>query len=323
MKQFRLLSALLLAALPALADEPAVATPETEAPAEAAEMLAPPPAPPAVEAGLQVWFSRGQSEFEIEFGGIFLNGRSKLTWEDLDAAVLIFHAEGALSDRLRVGGRIGTGELDDGQNTDEDWLWDTKFSESTADTDGDVTLGDINLYYRLTEPGSKEFLQLDGFVGYSYYEDDLNDQNLVQVVPDEGPYPGLDSTFKFEWHAAKVGVRTLADLSSNITLKVTAAALYLIRYDGEGYWNLRDDFRRESPNFTQKSEDGMGVEGAIATVIRLTENLSLELGYWLYYIGSDEGEDVIYFADGTKGYTEITNVESFRHGVTVGLAAAF
>lgn len=283
---------------------------------------------PSYEIGLETWLSNGKSEWEIEFGDFFFQGKSKLKWEDIDAPVLILNAEAALTPKISVSGSFGVGDIDDGKNTDEDWIGGFQFSESEADTDGDFTMADINIYYQIlsTEFSGKP-LELDVFVGYLYYEDDLRDQNGVQTIVDEQeinePFDGLNSTYNFKWQMAKLGVRIKSQLSDAFTIVGNFAVLGLLDYEGEGYWNLRDDFRRDDPNFVQTADSGTGFEGKVSMRYTLVENVFFQGGYRVIYMRAEDGTDKTYFADGSSESTDLSYVESLRHGAFIAAGIIF
>jgi len=283
---------------------------------------------PSFEIGFETWLSNGKGEWEIEFGDFFFQGKSKLKWEDIDAPVLILNAEAALTPKISVSGSFGMGDIDDGKNTDGDWIGGFQYSESRADTDGDFTLGDINIYYQIlsTEVAGKP-MELDVFAGYLYYEDDLRDKNGVQTVIDEQavnePFDGLNSTYNFKWQMAKLGVRIKSQLSDAFNIVGNFAVLGLIDYEGEGYWNLRDDFRSDDPNFVQSADTGTGFEGKVSVRYILVENIFLQGGYRVIYMRAEDGSDKTYFADGSSESTDLSYVESLRHGAFAALGIVF
>lgn len=303
------------------------ATPET-ADAIAIETSSSSDFSPSVQISLEAWLSNGEGEWEIEFGSFFLSGRSRLTWEDIDAPMLVLNAEVAVAPHISIGGSFGMGEIDDGQNTDGDWFGDFQFSESQADTDGDVTMADINVYYQLiTTDISGKPLEIDVFLGYIYYKDDLRDYNGVQTLVDEqpvnDPFDGLNSKYRFMWQMAKIGVRANSQVSDSLNIRGSIALLHLIDYEGEGYWNLRDDFRRDDPNFVQGADDGKGVEAKVSLRYALTENVRLEGGYRIIYMKAEDGDDKTYFSDGTSDSTHLSYVETLRHGAFAALGVEF
>lgn len=282
-----------------------------------------------VRLGVAGWMSMGEGEWEITFEGFdpafgFVSGRSKLEWEDIDANMIILFAEVGLGPYVSLGGSYGTADIDDGHNTDGDWLdlWvsEYQFSESVADTSGDTEMYDINLYLHLKPLLLKKWKgNIDLFIGYQHYEDDLTDVNGVQTIIDETPvnipFAGLESTYLFKWDAARLGVRLEIPVAKPVSINAEAAVLFAAKYDGEGFWNLRDDFEQSSPNFTQEADSGLGADAKITVCIRPVQYASIDLGYRAFMLHGQDGTDTTYFSDGTSESTDFTSVDSLRHGL--------
>jgi len=277
-----------------------------------------------IDIGVQLWMTSGHGEWEIEFGNNFITGRSKLEWEDIDAPVLVLHAEVPIDHQFSIGGVIGYGEYSDGGNTDSDWANDFLFSESKAEVDGDVTLGDLNVFYNIVAPQkSNHKTKVDVFIGFQYYKDDTRNTHGVQTVinetPINEPFEGLNSTYSFQWIMLRLGTRAEHAINDRVTIGGSLAALMLVDYEGEAYWNLRTDFRDSDPNFVQEANSGYGFEGKAAVKARIMENVYVDLGYWFMSLKAVNGTDTIYFADGTSDTTKLKSVKSQRQGFFAGL----
>ena len=282
-----------------------------------------------VRLGVAGWMSTGEDKWEITFEGWdpdygYISGRSKLDWKDVDADMIIFFGEVGLGPYLSIGGSYGAADISGGSNTDGDWLddWGSEFqiSESVADTSGDTEMYDLNLYLHLKPLLLKKWTgNIDIFLGYQHYQDDLNDVNGVQTIIDEVPvnipFAGLDSTYLFKWDAARAGVRLEIPVAKPVSINAEAAVLFAASYDGEGFWNLRDDFKQSSPNFTQKADSGLGGDAKVTVCIRPIKNASIDLGYRVFMLHGQDGTDTTYFSDGTSESTDFTSVDSLRHGL--------
>lgn len=294
-------------------------------------------APGLAEVGVDVSSSRGESGWEIIFyQDFFGEGRSILSWEDLDADVVGVHGVVHLGRWVSVAAAYGEGDIEGGRNTDtdtvSDWLLgldEFTFSESTADTDGELqTLqGDVRFHLDAFQgfvgwPGMLYLL-----LGYQSYEENLRDRNGVQTIIDEErvsePIPGLDATFDFRWEAARLGVGGSFDLTRTLALRAQAAALVGVSYEGEGYWNLREDFRAAPPNFVQEGDDGTGADLRLSLAWRPFEHLLLEAGVWHMRWRVEEGIDRTFFSDGTYADSILVTAESERTGGFLSAALAF
>jgi len=85
---------------------PVTEVPETAAPALETATPAPDRGP---EIGTMLWLTKGHGEWEIKFGALFLSGKSKLEWEDIDAPVVVVYGEAPITESIRIGGSIGYG----------------------------------------------------------------------------------------------------------------------------------------------------------------------------------------------------------------------
>lgn len=297
------------------------------------------PPDPRFSIGLEAAFTSGESAWEIRFHEIdplfgYVGGRSKLEWKDLDSIVYRVQAEFRITSWLRVSGSYALGDIDEGRNTDTDWVVglaprDLVFSKSVADTDGDLTMADINLYLRLNKVFDLSRIGgvWDAFLGFQYHEEDLRDRNGFQVVYVEEmvheELEGLDSTYAFEWQAVRAGVRADVPLASRLRWRGQVAGLLGARFKGSGYWNLREDFREEEPNFLHRASAGFGLELRAALAYDLFKHAAVELGWWGLYLRARDGTDTTYFADGEVGEVELSRVTSRRSGMFVGASARF
>jgi hypothetical protein len=286
-----------------------------------------------------IWISRGASEWEVSFfdWDDFLGegtGRSLLKWEDLDSIVYRLAGVYRVNDWLALEAAFGFGTIDDGRNTDTDWLTTARvnnfvYSQSIADTDGDLSLFELTAAFRLNRLMNMSRIggEWDFLFGYSYYEESVGDRNGIQTIEYGQPvyesFSDLDSTFDFQWRMFRLGLRGETEVGDKWRLRGQFAALLGIAYEGEGFWNLRDDFRAESPNFVQEASGGVGFDLAASLAYQFTPRFYAELGYRLLSLRVRDGSDYIYFADGGQGYSDLDDVRSTRHGAFIGVGAAF
>lgn len=304
----------------------------------ARKAVAPPVLPGATAAadwlklGVGWWGSSGQSDWDISFGeldaGLFsMGGRSRLEWKDLDSDLVLYQAEVRPWAWLGVSGRYGTGSVE-GNNTDSDWisaplfgLNDSLVSRSTAETHGDVTVYDANILLRLNQwvGLARSSVLVDLVAGYQSHEEDLGDRHGRQGGV---PFAGLDSTYDFEWTAWRAGLRGQVPVRSWFRVTGEATALLGVEYEGEGFWNLRDDFKRTPPNFVHEADGGHGFDLQLALEFRPWTRAVIELGYRLVDLTVEDGSDVTFFADGTSGRSELDQVQTRRDGffATLNLA---
>lgn len=301
--------------------------------------LNPPSREPRLRIGLESRFTTGKDSWKISFlethpafGDI--QGRSKLEWDDLDSTVYVLHAEWGVNAWLRFAGSYGFGDIDDGKNTDTDWLGldggpEFLLFQSVADTSGDLTQFHLDALFRLNKIMSMndEIGVWDVVVGYQYVEDDLRDRNGVATVdftePVNEPFDGLDSSYRFEWSALRFGLRGEYAITERWRARLSTIVLFGVDYKGEGHWNLRDDFRSEGPNFRHKSNDGYGSEVRMSLQFNVTPHVYIEGGYGWFRLRSKSGSDTTFFSDGTEGTSQLDWARSVRHGFFAGMGAMF
>ena len=305
-----------------------------------------------VQLGVKTWFSQGADEWQISFSesipvyddSLYYEGRSRLEWENLDNTIPVLFGEVRLLSWLRLGGSYGSSAISGGNNTDSDWLTSTDLgyddqmiSQSIADTEGDTTMYDINLYVRLNDlltvyPKDLKG-NLDAYIGYQSYKDELNDHNGVQTVdfdgnPVEEPFDGLDSTFDFDWSAFRLGLRGEYPVLQKLLVKADAALLAGAEYEGEGFWNLRTDYKSTPPNFTQTADSGNGYDVKLGLAYKPIPYVAIEAGYWFFSLSASDGTETTYYADGTtsgddESIETLDDVKSARDGFYVALSGNF
>jgi hypothetical protein len=282
-----------------------------------------------VQLGADIWFTSGRGEWEETFHSDYFNiNNSLLEWEDLSSRLLVLRGEVFITPWLSVDGSWAAGDIEDGENTDSDRNGSRVVIQSKADTEGETTMASAAVNYRFSRQLFRRWAGYsDVFLGYQYYRDELNDHNGVDTVlfgqPVDVPFEGLDSTYMFEWSAIRLGLRTGIPLFRRLSFTTSLSSLLIISYYGEGYWNLRDDFRRQSPNFVDKSDGGAGSELQLGLNFQVCRHFALEAGGRVIYLYTQDGVDKTYYADGTSDTTPIDHVESLRYGAYAGLRAGF
>ena len=297
---------------------------------------------PAFRVGLDYWTTTGEGDWQTAFSVVdpvfgTLSGKSLLEWDDLDSELLVVTADITLSRLFRISGRYGSGSIDGGVSTDKDWatvpsigMYDFLFSESVNDADGDTALYDITLHCAISPLFKKlaSKVDIDVFVGYHYYEDELNMQNAVQTVIDGEPVyipfsevieETYDSDYAFYWEGISVGTRIRVPLTSQFDISARIALMVQTEYEGEGYWNLRDDFRSTPPNFIQSADSGEGTQLSLGVSYRPWKHVGFRLGYETLEWTAEDGHSTIFVADGSTESTDLVEVNSSRSGVTLGV----
>ncbi len=244
-------------------------------------------------------------------------------------------------------GSFGKGSIGSGKGTDTDRFiansgGGLEFSQSTSNLNGDVMMGEINLYYNNHRYSGKQTGPWGIVFGYTHYEDKLRMTNGFQTVsvtfdgttfpPAGQPFPSalpLNSTFDFYWDTIKVGVLPQFDLADRLSVSGLFAFYPYVSYRGEGYWNLRTAgppataFRLQSPNFIQKSTSGYGVEASVGLTYTIIRQLELTAGYRYFYLYAKDGTDTTYFADGHTAESNLDWATITRQGAYIEAVVRF
>ncbi len=305
-----------------------------------------------IRIGAEAAWTRGAGAFDISFrgtdpGGILpvsepvrYTGRSRLEWEGIDALVCRIRGAADLTRAFGIEGSYAWGTIPNGDVTDTDWISapsvgvnDFVLSESTADAEGDIRSWEINLIYRLDDLTRAWKLPFSCYLlgGYQYYADELSNRGGVQTIIDEEsvsiPFSEvgaiLDSTYDFTWKAFRAGGGGEWPIGRAVAIAGRAALLLGVDYRGEGYWNLREDFRAQSPNFVHESTAGWGADGRLALEWRPASALVLRAGYEQLWLRAEAGKDTTYFADGSTGTASLDEVTSSRGGPFAGAEYRF
>jgi len=293
----------------------------------------------SLRVGADWWHTQGSGQWKIRFGRLdpavgAVIGRSELSFDDIDANSAVLSATATFDPCLRVSGRYGVGTISDGEASDTDLL-DVPgaavegflLSEQAAMSDGETEQYDVNVHLVLSSLFPCPYFRgsVDLFAGYQYYRDDLDLTDGFQTKVNNAASTSrfsdaLDSTYEFEWKALRLGVAAEVPLGDHLTVSGYAAYLSDVEYKGEGYWNLREDYRTTSPNFAQESDTGHGLDAQIAIAYQVGQ-VGMRLGYWVISWKADSGQDTIYLADGSVLGSRLEEVETERHGAFFGVFA--
>jgi hypothetical protein len=188
----------------------------------------------------QVGIRRDHLQWSIAGPNHQPNILSELTWNDLDIAELGFDLRAVTPDSFVGKASMDYGIIFSGKNQDSDYWGDNRTIEfSRSDNnggDGYVLDGSGGVGYALYY---RDYLILDLLIGLSYHTQQLRMTDGLQVIPDFGPFPGLNSQYNAEWWGPWLGIDFECNISTNVQL--TAGVEYhLVEYQGEGHWNLRN-----------------------------------------------------------------------------------
>jgi hypothetical protein len=292
-----------------------------------------------IEAEFREWFSQGESQWSISFTDPFFgNGGSKLEFQDVNSFIHM----GTV--RLRPGvdwvtleGTMGTGDFDKGEMVDsdsfDDWLfswsgWKDTWSESKSRLDGDITIIDAKMSFRVYPWKQKSSYSLDLFAGYNYYRERYHITEGKQTIPAFGAFDGLNSNYEFVWESFPVGLKLHWNVNQETPPGLYNLAVVCsmsggpIRYRGEGTWNLRSDFM-QNPSFEHEADKGYAMFGDFGIIYQPVRYISFKAGFQFYYFEADDGVDTTFFSDGTDDTTDLDKVKSRRSGPYASFSLMF
>lgn len=107
-------------------------------------------------------------------------------------------------------------------------------------------------------------------------------------------------------------------------LKASFAFFPYLRYQGEGRWNLRQDFRQD-PSFRHQSETKGwgGWEGLLGLYYRPGARFEFEVGARAWFFRTQDGTDTTFFSDNTSISTPLDRAETWRIGLYFQLTGRF
>ncbi len=265
----------------------------------------------------------GQREGELRWniasdasGNKTPNILSELTFADLSISeiqggVNIRFNRGMLRN-IRLEGNIKKGTNSDGIVTDSDYNGDNRtneYSRSISSADGSTTFdGKFIIGYEMQW---SEHIVITPLFGYRYNRQSLKMKEGVQVLDTRpialslGPFSSqLNSSYEAEWNSAIFGLDTQYRSRKHqfsFRLEYTLSDYY-----AEANWNLRSDFAHPKSFAHWARGTGNNIE------FRYQYNVSPSFSLWAAYRIEDwttnEGDDVVYFSDGTKAGTQLNEV---------------
>jgi len=259
-----------------------------------------------MEAGLHAGFRLDQYDWNIAGSpaGQNPNVLSELDWDDLEIWQL------GINGKLGIGtgtaaylpyiiGSIDYGWITDGSVRDSDYGGDNRtmeYSRSLSVTEDDSTL-DFSIGFGLEKKFRQDLLTLGILGGYSYHEQNLRITNGVQVIPNYGPFPGLNSTYASKWYGPFAGINFELQPKPHFSL-YGSVEYHWSDYEAEADWNLIDLFAHPV-SFRHESEEADGVVITLGGSYQFRSSWTLDLAYIYRDYTASDGIEVTFWADGS------------------------
>ena len=248
-----------------------------------------------VDAGGRYWYSSGSQKNTSGTGAL----TSQLVYGNLTGQSGEFFVRVDTPTRLFVKGFFGSGGLNGGKDTDEDWGsaaggavgGPSGFLVSNGTSSGwfNYAVGDVG-YDVLHERNYK----FGPFVGYSYLRQNANAYGCTEVQPtvascvNAGDNPNRATLTEDEtWQSLRVGVSAVATIWDRWGINGDIAYLPYGQYSG-----LDSHWQRSPVAFYPQSGTSRGVQAELVLTYLVTDNLELGVGgrYWAMWIGRRQTE---------------------------------
>lgn len=281
-----------------------------------------------------IYLKTGYRRDEFRWNKAGLGGQpnilSELTWKDLEIATINFGSTLYTKENWLVNFDFLYGEVYDGKNQDSDYFGNNRTQEFSRSNNGadegsvmDLSLGFGKRYEWLFNERSRTRFEWRPMAGFYYYSQDLKIVDGYQTLSDDprippvGPFPGLDSSYDATWYGPWIGIENLFVKQDAFELGLNLKYHYAF-YDATAQWNLRSDFAQPE-SFTHEAEGGgfvTEITGAWYLSPRLALTLDLHYQKW---IADRNGEDKIYFANGSTVKLKFNEAEWESYGISLGL----
>ena len=227
---------------------------------------------------------------------------SELTWDDLEIWNNQLEFDLARPASWRVHLSASYGSIFDGRNRDSDYLYSGRqgeFSRSYADVGGYTVSASALVGYQFLFLGDR--LTLTPSLGYRFDRQKMEVANGYQVIDMFygvlGPFPGLDSSYRADWHTGIVDLDSTFALTDKLSL-LAGASFGVGTYRGEAVWNLRTDFE-QGPSFRQ-SADAYAVIARLGLRYQISPTLAISGQTFLNYSWTDDGSETNYLPSGAE-----------------------
>lgn len=257
---------------------------------------------------------------------------SELDWRDISSNIIATELRYSDSTHLYFRGNFQIGVIYEGSMRDSDYLGDDRtmeFSRSKSDTE-DGSLYDLSgaVGYRFDVPfgTSPVRLHLVPLVGYTYNSQEFDITHGRQILADYGfamevgEFSGHHSSYDTLWKGPWLGVDVELRLGERHTL-TGSFGHYWFDYEGQGNWNLREDFAH--PVSFRHDADGEGTRFSFGYRLNFHKDWYVSLSYSRVDISTDRGHDTTYFSDGSEVDVPFNGASWDSHSWVLGVGYNF
>lgn len=253
---------------------------------------------------------------------------SELTWEDVSVHQFRVAMRLQRAKALYLRSHVHYGVIVEGENQDSDFREDDRqeeFSRSVNQSDKGHTW-DISLGIGYPIFSNADSLSLAPVVGFSHHQQELHMTDGYQVIPPQGSFSGLDSSYHAKWSGPWVGVDLNFNLKA-ISRRLRSMMVFAVyehhwaEYRATADWNLRTDFQH--PRSFEHEANGQGDRWMVGLQSRLTPGASLRFYYEEQRWDTAHGIDRVYLAGGRTVETRLNGVDWRSRSVGVDVVIRF
>lgn len=267
-------------------------------------------------------------------GSLTPNVLSDLRWDNVEIRRLNANLDYRLGKRFAILIDLGVGAIVDGDATDRDFFGNERtdeFSRSTATVDGDshvqaaIAFGwalrqDFSVPLWRVADGLKRVafasdIEFIPVVGYGYSRHEISFVDGIQVIPDLGAIPGLNSGFDPTWSGTFLGFESTFRVGGRLSVDANVRFWPWAEFESEANWNLRSDLNK--PISFVQAADGEGIELEIGLRWRVSNKQSISLSYFDNEFDTQSGSDKVITSQGDNLFTRLNQAEWLSHGWTL------
>ena len=298
---------------------------------------------PKFDLAIGTWISTGDTRWAHDASSIagLGNPTSKLTFQDVGTNVIELTGKVWVTQKLFGRLNAGFAGIGGGRLTDDDYGSNggqRLFSSTNSNLSGDsMWYLNADSGFRAAEyPNHRGWLEMFG--GYQFWHTTYQATGLTQVACDNSAVPGSLGltcnpagtvtnqgqtviTNTTNWHSIRVGASTEYRLTRRLSVLGTLALIPISVLDNKDVHHLRGDLK-QNPSFSMVGY-GVGADMDVGARFMITNNLSANLGYRLYYNRVLGGDLTVHPVTGSSDSFPLKQFESLRHGFTAGLSLIF